>query len=165
MCLSGIPAGIPASEYERLQVERMSALAAAAANDPVLRLQLAAAGATGLNSAGLPPTAAEMHNHAHTHAHAHTHLHLHPHEMNQSIPPYPPLTAGENSPANVPGSHPLLPPSAGSFPRPSFPIGRDPGMIHMGNSPGMLRPHYEEQLAHQVSINFSSYLLKFMSVF
>ena len=161
-------------EQQMRNADRLAALSASAASDPLMRLQMA-------------NLASELHNHAHTHAHthahAHTHLHLHPGKPSfifsrsglplQQLPPLtdPVAIAAAAAAAGISGNidaanasrglhtphNPLLP--SGSLPPGMRPPGlglptADPALLHPGAA-GLLRPPFDEQLAHQVNIDFS----------
>lgn len=135
-------------EQHRMQTERMAALS----SDPIVRLQMA-------------NLANELHNHAHTHAHthahAHTHLHLHPQDPMIAAA----ASMGLPNPLEPHGSHPLglhAPPvpvsgASSALQRPPSVMSRsDPSSLLP--PPGLLRPSFDEQLAHQVSYSILSYL-------
>lgn len=119
----------------RIQTERLAAMS----SDPIVRLQMA-------------NLANELHNHAHTHAHthahAHTHLHLHPQDPMAAAAA---AAAASMGLSDGPPHHPLslAPPGSGnSLPRPPSGMSRsDPSLLP---PPGLMRPSFDEQLAHQV---------------
>ncbi|XP_023225792.1 arginine-glutamic acid dipeptide repeats protein-like isoform X5 [Centruroides sculpturatus] len=130
----------PEVAIDRLSAERVHSERLMLGTDPLLRLQMA----------GITP---ELHTHAHTHAHAHTHLHLHPHDP-VSVAAAAAAAMGVSShtgvdPSGHPasGPHPLLPPAGYTGPRPG--ILQRSELLHPQS--GMLRPQYEDQLAHQLS--------------
>jgi arginine-glutamic acid dipeptide repeat-containing protein len=124
-------------EQHRLQTERMMQ-----SNDPIVRLQMANL-ANELHQ--------HAHTHAHTHAHAHTHLHLHPQD--------PMAIMGLPNPLEPHASHPLgLHPPPVPVSGASSSLQRPPSVMSRSDPllppPGLLRPTFDEQLAHQVSTLF-----------